>query len=131
MSQHNSRPPILVVEDDLLIATEITSFLVAAGYQVVGPTGHLGEAIELAATKSIVAALLDISLSDGDQVYPVAEELMAIDIPFAFISARALEEIDPVYRYLPRIAKPVLREVLLSTISDLLSEQAAATETLA
>lgn len=129
MNQHNPSPPILVVEDDLLVATEIASFLVAAGYQVVGPTGHLEEAIEFVASKPIAAALLDISLSDGDQVYPVAEELMAGDIPFAFISGRAFEEIDPVYRYLPRIAKPVIREVLLSTISDLLAEQAATKET--
>ncbi len=85
---------ILVVEDDWLIADQIETLVVAAGYKVIGPTGHPAEAIELAAREQIAAALLDIELSRGDQSYPVAEALMARGVPFAFVSSLCRRKID-------------------------------------
>lgn len=114
---------VLVVEDDWMIAEEIESVLVAAGYDVVGPTGHLDEAIGLASGEPITAALLDIQLIGGDLVYPVAESLMAREIPFAFITSRAARDIDPVFRYLPRLSKPFTREDLLSVVSTLVADR--------
>jgi DNA-binding response OmpR family regulator len=117
---------ILIVEDEWMIASLIEEFVVKAGYRVVGPAAYLSEAVELASREPIAAALLDIELSGGEQAYPVAEALMARDIPFAFISSQPRQEIDPAYRALPHIGKPFRPEGLLSMLSDLIRDEGAA-----
>jgi DNA-binding response OmpR family regulator len=123
MNEQNTVGAILVVEDEWMVASEIESLILSAGYQVAGPAADLERALELASKEPIAAALLDIELSGGDQVYPVAEALMARDIPFAFISSRPRDEIDPAYRYLPHIGKPFDAQALLSTLSDLIRDR--------
>jgi DNA-binding response OmpR family regulator len=114
---------VLIVEDEWFIAAHIAELILAAGFRIVGPTGHLAEAVELASREPIAAALLDIQLSGGDQVYPVAEALMARDIPFAFLSSRPRRDIDPVYRDVPCLGKPVEREALLAMLCELVGVQ--------
>jgi CheY-like chemotaxis protein len=121
MERLSAGAPILIVEDEWFIAAHIADLIVAAGYRVLGPSGHLAEAVELASREKIAAALLDIQLSGDDQVYPVAEALMARDIPFAFISSRPRQEIDPAYRDLPRLGKPVERDALVALLAELVS----------
>ena len=122
MGQRTSATLILIVEDDWVIASQIEALLLDAGYKVVGPTGHLADAIEMALKEPITAALLDIELTRGDLVYPVAEALMGREIPFAFISSRPQLEIDPVYRGLPCVGKPFAPEALLSALRNLVSD---------
>jgi DNA-binding response OmpR family regulator len=122
MGQRTSGAHILLVEDSWIVASQIEAVVLEAGYCVVGPTGHLAEAIEMASTERIAAALLDIELIGGEQAYPVAEALMARGIPFAFISSRLRREIDPVYRDLPSIGKPFRPATLLATLSELVGD---------
>ena len=76
---------ILVVEDEMLIAVLIEEMLQGLGCQVVGPVSRLDAALRLAHEEPLDAAILDVRIRGG-QVFPVAEELPARNIPFVLAS---------------------------------------------
>jgi two-component system, response regulator PdtaR len=89
-SRTRGRKParILVIEDDLLIATQIEATLTEAGFDVVGlaPTGE--EAIELAAKDPPDLAVVDIRLAgDRDGVDTALELFRSHGIRCIFASA--------------------------------------------
>ncbi|HEV7249887.1 MAG TPA: response regulator [Shinella sp.] len=77
---------ILVVEDEFLLANEARTMLVKLGATVVGPTPRVDRALTIIETEQVDAAILDICL-DGALVFPVAERLADLAIPFVFASA--------------------------------------------
>jgi two-component system, response regulator PdtaR len=91
---HARRPDrILVIEDDLLIATQIEITLTEAGFEVVGvaPTGE--EALELAAKEPPDLAVVDISLAgDRDGVDTALELFRAHGVRCIFATAYSDEE---------------------------------------
>jgi CheY-like chemotaxis protein len=75
---------ILVVEDEYLIAMMLRDALEDVGSVVVGPVPSVEKAIKtIAADPNIDAAILDVNLG-GVMAYPVAEALVARNIPFVF-----------------------------------------------
>jgi len=63
------RRRILVVEDDLLVATLLAEILESVGGQVVGPVAYLATALDAAASEDFDAAVLDVNLR-CQTVYP-------------------------------------------------------------
>jgi two-component SAPR family response regulator len=59
----------------------------------------------------IDAGIIDINLG-GEFVYPVAEVLVARNIPFIFVTGYGVESIDARFASVPVIKKPVQRQVL-------------------
>ena len=59
----------------------------------------------------IDAGIIDINLG-GEFVYPVADVLVARDIPFIFVTGYGVESIEPALARVPMIKKPVQRQVL-------------------
>ncbi|HEX4411226.1 MAG TPA: response regulator [Xanthobacteraceae bacterium] len=84
-----NQSPILIVEDEVLIALVLKASVEDAGGVVVGPVGSVTAAMELVETADIAAAILDVQLSDGD-VVPVAEYLCARGVPVIFQSGVSL-----------------------------------------
>jgi DNA-binding NarL/FixJ family response regulator len=78
---------ILAVEDDLLILLEIENVLVAAGAEVVGLCRSVEEALPVARSAPLDAALLDIRLRN-ETVAEVASVLGARGVPFAFYTGQ-------------------------------------------
>jgi len=77
---------ILVVEDEYLIAMTLRDGLESLGYVVLGPVPSIEKAIDtIASDPDIDAAILDINLG-GAMAYPVADALLARNIPFVFTS---------------------------------------------
>lgn len=75
---------VLVVEDDFHAARDLAFRLRAIGAEVVGPVPGVEEALEtIASTPDIRAAVLDINLG-GQTVFPVADELDRLGLPFVF-----------------------------------------------
>jgi DNA-binding response OmpR family regulator len=72
-----------VVEDAALVAMQVSRALEDGGAVVVGPAAVLAQAIRLAVSARIDAALLDVDL-DGESVFPVADVLAERGIPFLF-----------------------------------------------
>ncbi len=95
---------LLLVEDEELIALNLTEELSDMGWSVVGPASSLSEAFSLLATSVVDAAVLDVNLR-GQTVYPLAEELERRCVPFVF--STGYEVVDPQGRF---DAVPVLRK---------------------
>jgi DNA-binding response OmpR family regulator len=102
----DDKPTILVVEDEFFIAALIEDALSAVGFQIIGPVPRLADAIEVAKAKTFNAALLDIELAGGEEVFPAAEILAERGIPFAFVSSRPKHQIDRRFVVRPVLQKP-------------------------
>lgn len=85
---------ILLVEDSMLTALDLATGLRQRGYQIVGPVGRLEEALKLAQTESIDAAILDINLGEDDS-FGVADVLQMREIPFVFLSGYEATHVLP------------------------------------
>src|SRR5215468_5372249 len=77
---------VLIVEDQMLVALDLEEILRRLGYVPVGPVGNLRQAVKMAATEALDAALLDYDLH-GRSSEPVSEILARRGIPFAISSA--------------------------------------------
>jgi DNA-binding response OmpR family regulator len=97
---------ILVVEDEALVALLVQEVVEEAGHACLGPVASVGEACALIDSCHIDAALLDIWLKNDEFVYPAAR-LASRGVPFAFVSARAADGIDPTFADRPLIPKPM------------------------
>ena len=102
---------ILLVEDEILVAMMMRDILTDLGFSVVGPFSRLSEAMVAAVHEDIDAGIIDVNLG-GEFVYPVAEVLLARDIPFIFVTGYGVESIDARFASAPVIKKPVQRQVL-------------------
>jgi DNA-binding response OmpR family regulator len=96
---------ILVVEDEMLIAMEIEATLEALGCEIVGPVSTLETALQLAREMTLDAAILDITIRGGKS-FPVANELLNRDIPFALASGYGDWALPEAMRDRPRLTKP-------------------------
>ena len=82
---------ILVVEDNVAVASTLREVFVRAGAEVIGPANTLAQALSAAESEVLSVAILDIDLH-GLQVWPVARLLESRGIPFVFHSASPLAE---------------------------------------
>lgn len=76
---------VLIVEDEFMIAQDTRRALETFGATVVGPASNVEDGLRLVQSQKIDAAILDINL-DGDLVYPIADLLDKMEIPFVFAS---------------------------------------------
>ena len=115
---------VLVVEDEILVATTIECEVQGAGAEVVGPAYTLSEALELA-NEPIDIAVLDINLGAA-KVWPVCEALDNRGVPYVFSSANAFGEhaVPPPFAAAPRFDKPVRMAAMLRTLAELTSRAA-------
>lgn len=100
---------ILVVEDEFLLADEARKTLLKLGATVVGPTPRVDRALSLIDSEQVDAAILDIFLDDA-LVFPVAERLVELEIPFVFASAYDPSVIPTRFRGYVLCEKPVEME---------------------
>jgi DNA-binding response OmpR family regulator len=96
---------VLVVEDEMMIAMVLEESLRALGCAVVGPVSKLDDAMRLARTEVLDAAVLDVNIRGG-QVFPVAEILIARGIPFALASGYSDWILPETMQGKPRLTKP-------------------------
>jgi PAS domain S-box-containing protein len=102
---------ILVVEDEALVALAVNDTLVESGWSVIGPFSVVADARNVVLKTPISAAILDVNLN-GDLVYPLAEALREREIPFVFVTGYGVESIDPRFRKVQVLHKPIDRDVL-------------------
>jgi len=85
MIENSASVSVLVVEDQILIATDLENILLERGLAVIGPCATLGHALELLHNAQPDFAMLDFDLA-GVSSLPLARELSRRDIPFAFVT---------------------------------------------
>ena len=109
---------VLVVEDQYLVAEEMRRMVIALGGEVVGPVARAAPGLDVIARQGIDLALLDINLG-GDDVYPLAEELLRRDAPFFFVTGSEPWVIPEMFRDVPRLEKPVTSKILSDAVQRL------------
>jgi len=106
---------VLVVEDEALVSMLVEDMLTDLGCIVIGPAAEIDEALRLATTVEIDAALLDVNLG-GRPIFPVADALKARGVPFAFASGYGEAGLTEAHRGATVLQKPFreadLRRVL-------------------
>jgi PAS domain S-box-containing protein len=103
---------VLIVEDEAVVAMELTRVLTAAGAKVVGPAGTIEEALVLLDDQPIDRALLDVNLG-GRLITPVARALTRRRIPFVYLTGYQEPDVDDG----PILRKPVAAATLLGALA--------------
>jgi CheY-like chemotaxis protein len=95
---------VLIVEDEYVLAQDLSRYFRNMGAIVLGPTPDIeaaGKHLEYAD-----AAVLDVDLK-GQKVFPVADELARRGIPFVFFTGRSDIAIPIRFRHAGLLTKPV------------------------
>ena len=108
--------PILVVEDEFLIALDIVAALENAGLAVVGPASTVSDALTAIQSGPLRGALLDAHLG-GESASRIADVLTARRLPFAFVSGYGRESLPPAHSAAPLIRKPFTDQELLAAVA--------------
>lgn len=110
---------VLVVEDEMLLALDLEAQLADAGCTVVGPASRQSQALALAASEVIDAAILDLNLA-GERPVELANNLVERGVPFIIVSGySALGLQEPAFSRARRLGKPVDTEALMRTLSEI------------
>jgi CheY-like chemotaxis protein len=110
---------ILVVEDSPLIAAVLEDMLKDFGCTVVGPTGNMAFAVDLAGAEALDGAIIDLNIRGG-KVYPVAEVLRDRGVPFLLASGYADWTLREDFKDRPRLTKPYSAETVQQKLLALL-----------
>lgn len=106
---------ILIVEDEIVVATHLEAIIEDRGHCSVGIAPDLRTAVELAAMKPDVA-LVDINLRDGPTGPEIAKQLAQYGVAVLFVTAnpRMLEaaEVDAV----GVLSKPWNEDIILAAV---------------
>jgi two-component system, response regulator PdtaR len=115
---------VLLVEDDFIVAFDMQTLLEDAGATVVGPAASLVEARDVLGKTLPTVAVLDVNLN-GEHVFPLLGDLERRKIPYLFATAYADNEnlFPERARLAPRLAKPVLPNVLIGQLKKLLATE--------
>lgn len=112
---------VLVVEDEYLIASEVKRWLHSAGAEVIGPVPRADLALDLIAEQTPDAAVLDVNLGDGNSVYPVAERLGVLGVPYLFATGDVRVTGAPVEASRPILEKPFVAAELVRAVIRLVA----------
>ena len=106
---------VLVVEDEALVAVEISHILREEGFQVVGPTARVEEALHLLNDVGCDAAVLDIQLGRETSEL-IASVLAARDTPFVAVSGYSKDQCPRGFESVALLTKPLRSELLVEHV---------------
>jgi len=111
---------ILIVEDDAIIAYDLTETVLAMGHKVCGTAATMEEALATAAANQPSLALMDLRLAHGGSGITTAQALRETRaLPIIFVTAFAEELKQRGLDYLgPVIKKPFTREQIERAITQ-------------
>jgi PAS domain S-box-containing protein len=113
---------ILLVEDEELVALELSTELSRLGWAIVGPASTLNEA-QLLLSANLDAAILDVNLR-GRSIYPLAQALEERDVPFLFCTGYEMADPEGRFPDVPVIRKPAHPAAVSAALADLLKARA-------
>lgn len=110
---------VFVVDDEVVVAFEMTDLLEDLGFTVVGPSVHLEEAKKRASADDFDVAFLDVNLGNNKTSEPVAKILRERDIPFVFITAYDANQIEFLTPEDSVVKKPVSSDKLMKALNNM------------
>lgn len=114
---------VLIVEDESLLAMMVEDVLTDAGWTVAASVASIPEALAAVQRGGFDVALLDVNLA-GQEVFPVADAVLARGLPLVFATGYGLNGIREDLRHLPVIAKPFSPGQLLHGLSMAVGDHA-------
>lgn len=81
-------PSVLIMEDEFIVALDLSDLAQDLGFAVNGPFATLAEGVAALNRQRPDAAILDVQLADGE-VFPLADELRRLGVPIIFHSGHA------------------------------------------
>lgn len=109
-------PTVLVVEDEFIIALDLTETVQDLGYAIDGPYADRENALKAVSRHLPDCAILDVNIRDGE-VYPLADVLEAAGVPIIFHTSQA-EPREVKRRYPRSLACP--KPYRLNMLTDVL-----------
>jgi DNA-binding NtrC family response regulator len=115
---------VLVLEDEILIADDISHLLIEAEGVPVGPVSSINEARRLLKDGTVLdAAVLDVNLSDG-LVTPILEALNARGVPtLVYTGGQVPDGVRQRHPDLVTLSKPVQPARLIGELRRLIGSQ--------
>lgn len=112
---------ILIVEDDLLVAMSLETFLSAEGCSVLGPVSRVDKALRLLEREEPDAVILDLNLR-GESSTAIAETLQKRGIPFVVLSGYTDQRLEAgAFQLARRLDKPVNPKALVDTLAEIVA----------
>jgi CheY-like chemotaxis protein len=110
--------PILIAEDNLYVALDLSNAVEDRDGRVVGPASTVFEALGLLERHHVAAAIVDCQLGDRDAA-PLARLLAQRRVPFVIHTATALPQlIGDLYPEVPVLTKPIQSSAVLTCLLD-------------
>lgn len=121
-----SRPTVLVVEDEFIIALDLSETVKDLGYALEGPFADQRSAFRAIQGEMPDAAILDVYTSDGE-VFPLADALTKAGVPIIFHSGHVSPK-EMVKRYpgARACAKPCPPDKLIDALQEAVERRADA-----
>lgn len=118
---------VLVVEDEAMIAMLVEDMVIDFGSEVVGPVARMDQAISLALSAELDAAILDINVG-GSVVFPVADILDGRGVPVIFATGYGSAGLPARFRGSPVLPKPFSGQSLAAALRGALAGRPCHTE---
>ena len=116
--QPQERPRILVVEDEFIIALDLSETVKDLGYELEGPYADKANAFVSIEDDLPDCAILDVFTSDGE-VYPLADRLAEAGVPIIFHSGHVPpDELRDRYPEAQACAKPCPPDRLIDALQE-------------
>ncbi len=115
-----TKPRVLVVEDEYLIRMLLEDMLEEAGYDMAAGVGTIAEASEEASKGDFHVAILDVNL-DGHEIFPVADILAKRGLPYLFVTGYGERSLPGPHNERPALQKPFQAEQLKAALDNLLA----------
>lgn len=116
--QPQERPRVLVVEDEFIIALDLSETVKDLGYELDGPYADKRNAFESIGDDLPDCAILDVFTSDGE-VYPLADRLSEAGVPIIFHSGHVPpDELKGRYPDAHACAKPCPPDRLIDALQE-------------
>lgn len=119
---NSDRPTVLVVEDEFIIALDLSETVRDLGFKVEGPYADKENAFIAIDRHMPDCAILDVKTADGE-VFPLADALADAGVPIIFHSGHiAPTDIAERYPQAQACAKPCPPDRLITMISGALED---------
>ena len=121
-----SKPKILVIEDNSLVADAMCDIVRDSGCDVAGAVGHVEHGVQFVSQATIDGAVVDVKLH-GASSFPICDELQRRNVPFFFVSGHAVRaNVPPQFRNAKFLTKPLdvgqfksaLAEIRIMPVND-------------
>lgn len=112
---------ILIVEDEVIVAIDLTLQLEDEGYSCIGPANTVDQALALIRDTPPDFAVLDANLH-GATSAPIAERLRELNLPFVYVSGYGEQGVLEALPKAPLLPKPLQFDRLAALIRDTLAD---------